>query len=349
MLYSQISSHLFKLRSSSFLKIRSLAPTISSKTLPIVNSNLIISQKSFYSLDPDYGKYASPSRMEAYYDWVVDTSAIQTIEKLLISFHDFTGLPWWASILGCTIILRLCLMTPLYIIQTKNTMKYQRYLVLFKEVHEKLATEVKEKAAANKWDESMANQQFISSLYHHRKQIYKKYKIPGAWKRYLLPAVQIPVWVCLSMSLRHMTLSMRLSSSPTLAQEAVALQLSQEGCLWFSDLCMIDCFYIMPIALCILNLTIIEIYRGDGKTKLEGLQKYLINFSRAVAVLITPVAMQLPSGVVFYWFCSSMYGAAQALTFKSFKVRRFFRIPIPTNESKTPYKDLFNRLKFRKL
>ena len=305
--------------------------------------------KRCYSVDSDYGKYSSPERIEVFYDWAVNTSFIQTVEKYLTNVHDFTGLPWWTSIILSTIVLRILVMTPLYIMQVKNNIRYYMFLPLFKEVYDKLSEEVNEAAVEKKWDQKTARQQFFSNLYRHRKNMYKKYNVPGIGKRYLLPFVQIPVWFSMSISLRHMTFSLPINLIPTPSQDAIALQFSQEGCLWFSNLCAIDSFYILPILLSIINLSIIEIYRGDAKSKLQGLQKFLVYATRGFAILLIPVAMQMPSGVVLYWLCSSMYGATQALMFRSHRIRKFFKIPISTNDSKTPYRDLLNRLLFWKV
>jgi len=222
------------------------------------------------------------------------------------------------------------------------------YLPMFIDLHKKLKKEVNDAAIKNKWDDKTTNNYLLSNLFLHRKRMKQHYKIPGIGKRYLLPFVQIPLWISVSISLRHLTGSLPINIVSTSELETISLQLSQEGCLWFSNLCHIDSYYILPITLGIMNLTIIEIYRGDGKTKAVGLQKYLLMLSRTLSVILIPIACQMPTAVVLYWFSSSMYGASQALLFRSHKVKDFFQIPYPKNESPTPYKDLFRRLSLKK-
>ena len=300
------------------------------------------------NVDSDYAKFSDPGLVENFFERATNTSWIQYVEKYFITLHDVTGLHWCSSIVLSTVILRILVTLPIYINQVKSNVKYQMYLPMFTTLYKKLAEEVDEAAKKNNWDKKTAKQHFVSNLYVHRKKMKKQYKIPGIGKRYMLPFVQIPLWISVSISLRHLAGSLPINTLPTSDLEAIGLQLSEEGCLWFSNLCLIDSYYIMPIALGIINLSIIEIYRGDGKTKPIGLQKYMLNFSRALSVILIPIACQMPAAVVLYWFSSSLYGASQALIFRSHKIKDLFRIPYPKNESRTPYKDLFRRLSFRR-
>ncbi|XP_076808760.1 cytochrome c oxidase assembly protein COX18, mitochondrial-like [Clavelina lepadiformis] len=264
----------------------------------------------------------------------------------MISTHDLTGLPWWASIGICTVFLRVLIMTPMMVVQMRSNIKYQQYLHIFRALQQRLTTEINKVANEQHWDDSTKLLQYQLNLQRHRTKLMTKYKVPGVFKRYLLPWIQIPVWISMSISLRHLTLSLPLTNSLSPELLSVASQMSHEGCLWFSNLCLPDPFYVMPPLLGIINLSIIEIHRGDGKTKTVGFGKVLINTARTLSVLMIPIACYMPSGVVLYWLCSSTYGAFQALAFRSPNIRTFFRIPVSNMESKTPYRDLFIRLPF---
>ena len=316
-----------------------------------IHSNLcsvIHCQARCLNMDSDYGKFSDPNISGSFFEWATNTSGVQFVEKYFITIHDVTGLHWCSSIVISTILLRCIITTPLYIAQVKNNIKYQMYLPIFADLFKKLTEETNETAKQKNWDDKTTRNVFLSNLLMHRKKIKNQYKIPGIGKRFFLPFVQIPLWVSVSISLRHLAGSLAINTVRTSDLETIGLQLSQEGCLWFSNLCHVDSYYVLPIALGIVNLSIIEIYRGDGKIKPVGMQKFLLMLSRTLSIILVPVACQMPTAVVLYWFSSSMYGASQALLFRSHKVKRFFRIPFSKNESQTPYKDLFKRLSLKR-
>ena len=316
-------------------------------------SNIAISKtcsfKRGYSSDTEYGKFSDPGKLELFYEWFTDTSWIQCVEKSLITAHDFTSLPWWASIILSTVVLRSLVMTPMFILQMKYNIKYQMFLPIFAQTQKKLSEEVEEAAILNQWDSKTAQRQFLLNLARHRTNLYKKYKVPGIGKRFMLPWVQIPLWFSMSISLRHLAGSLPINTIPTPEMSSVAMQLSQEGCLWFQNLCDYDYFYILPVLLGVVNLSIIEIYRGDGQVEPRGIQKFFMYTARTLSLLLIPVACVMPTAVVVYWLSSSTFGATQALVFRSPKVRKFFKIPVPLNESKTPYKDIFKRFSRKKI
>ena len=303
--------------------------------------------RRYKSLDSDYGKFSNPGKIESFYEWATETSWIQSVEKCLIIIHDATGLPWWASIIISTFMLRAVITTPLYVIQMKNNAKYAMFLPSFMQLYKKLAEEVNESATIKKWDEKTARRIFLANLSRHRKNLYKEHKVPGLAKRYLLPWVQIPLWISVSISLRHFTGFLPINVLPSSTLENVAMQMSQEGGLWLLNLCQADPYFILPVLFGIVNLGIIEIYRGDGKSKPTGMEKFMVYFSRTISIVLIPIACQMPAAVVLYWFSSSLYGAFQALLFRSYRVKDFFRIPYPVNESHTPYRDLLDRFSLK--
>ena len=57
----------------------------------------------------------------------------------------------------------------------------------------------------------------------------------------------------------------------------------------------------------------------------------------------------LTQDVVLYWSVSSFYGLAQNLVLMSPRARRLLRIPWTPAEKVTPYRDIINRIKDKKL
>ena len=89
------------------------------------------------------------------------------------------------------------------------------------------------------------------------------------YKLYLLPWVQIPLWVTLSFALRNMT-----GYFPTCASHCAdtAQSMSVEGLLWFQDLTAADPYYVLPVLVALTNLMNIEvgaIKMGGGATSVS--------------------------------------------------------------------------------
>lgn len=295
-------------------------------------------------LPVDYGKYYQPGNFESVYQWFVDSSLVHYMEKYFVFAHDLTGLPWWMTIIACTVVLRAAVTTPLLLWQTQKTIKHKMLIPTLMKLTQRLRAEAEIEAKKQNWNEKTKHLHLYNSYYQHEKKLLKDNKIPGTFRRYLLPWVQIPLWMSVTASLRHLTLTLPFiaAGSFTLQQANIALSLSQQGVLWFPNLCLSDPYYILPFILSFCNLAIIEVHRGDGKTPLVGVEKFLINLVRGISVILIPIACYMPSGVVLYWVTSSGFGLAQALALQSARVKRICGFPV-TQDSKTPYKDIVSR------
>ena len=85
----------------------------------------------------------------------------------------------------------------------------------------------------------------------------------GTFKLYLMPWVQIPLWVTLSYALRNMTGFFSDLTSPFLAGSPASM--AGEGVLWFPDLTAVDPYMILPVVLAATNLLNIEVRLvGEG-------------------------------------------------------------------------------------
>ena len=75
------------------------------------------------------------------------------------------------------------------------------------------------------------------------------------YKMAVLPWVQLPLWIALSLALRNMTGYFPGLTPPPGAAESFAV----EGILWFQDLTLPDPYSVLPIVLAITNLLNIEV------------------------------------------------------------------------------------------
>lgn len=293
----------------------------------------------------DYGKYYEPTTWESLYNSFVDSGLVKLTESYLTTVHDFTGLPWWATIVICTFTLRATITAPLFVWQMRKKVKHAMLAPVLQEIIKRLNAEAVEAAKEHRWDKKTRDMHVFNSFHKRRKELYKRHKVPGTFRRNVVPWVQLPLWFAMSASLRHMTLSLSFITSVSATQMQTYAQFSKEGIFWFHDMCIADPYCILPILMCFSNLATIEIYRGDGKKPLVGVSKILINVLRGISLIMVPVAIYMPSGVVFYWFVSSSFGVMQALAMQSVKFKKLLRLPIAENHSKTPYKDILSRFK----
>ncbi|XP_011691054.1 PREDICTED: mitochondrial inner membrane protein COX18 isoform X2 [Wasmannia auropunctata] len=183
------------------------------------------------------------------------------------------------------------------------------------------------------------------SLYQMKKQwnklIVRENCHPA--KASLLILVQVPLWISLSMSIRNFCymLPKQDAGAYTTYQE-----FSTDGFLWISNLTIPDSF-VLPIAMGLFNLAIIEITCMSRVKELTKWQRYLTIFMRIVTIGMVPIAMSVPSCLSLYWATSSAFGLFQNLILLSPNLRRFVKVPITTSESPHPYLVLRNRIAAR--
>uniref|UniRef100_A0A8C2EZ89 Cytochrome c oxidase assembly factor COX18 n=1 Tax=Cyprinus carpio TaxID=7962 RepID=A0A8C2EZ89_CYPCA len=150
------------------------------------------------------------------------------------------------------------------------------------------------------------------------------------FKASLLIWVQLPIWVCLSLALRN--LSMGMGHVPLAG-------LATGGVMWFPDLTLPDSAWIIPVSLGLINLLITEIF-ALRQLEPSKFQKYVTNFIRGISLVMIAVTATVPSSMSLYWLSSSCVGLAHNLLLRSPHFRTVCLIPPTSLDSETPYKDI---------
>jgi YidC/Oxa1 family membrane protein insertase len=83
-----------------------------------------------------------------------------------------------------------------------------------------------------------------------------------------------------------------------------AVELRKASFLWMSDLSKGDPYLILPIAIAAL------MYYQQGKAKIDPQQQQAMAFMPIMMLVFT---FSLPSGLLVYWFASSVLGLLQQL------------------------------------
>ncbi|KAJ8927885.1 hypothetical protein NQ314_019629 [Rhamnusium bicolor] len=193
------------------------------------------------------------------------------------------------------------------------------------------------------WDEKMARMTYNRSV---RKQwnnlIVRDNCHP--FKASLLLWFQIPMWISLSVALRNLVYML---PTQDLDAKLTFTELTVGGFGFIPNLTIVDSSLILPMALGIINLTIIELQTLSKVNAPTKFQKYMTNLFRGLSIFMVPIAASVPSCLVLYWTTSSAYGLIQNLTLLSPKVKRFCRIPKTTTELQHPYQHIATGIRYK--
>ncbi|XP_036407662.1 cytochrome c oxidase assembly protein COX18, mitochondrial, partial [Megalops cyprinoides] len=267
-----------------------------------------------------------------WYESVADSTPVHLTEQLLVAVQQTTGMPWWASVVCTTLALRTAITLPLGAYQMVIIAKVEALQVEIAELAKRLSYEVSVRGKQQGWSEKVCRYHFRKNMRRIVSELYVRDNC-HPFKASLLVWVQLPMWVCLSLALRNLSLG--------LADSTMALQreLAVGGALWFPDLTLPDSTWIMPISLGLVNLLIVEIF-ALRRIEASKFQKYVTNFIRGISLLMIPLAATVPSSMALYWLSSSCVGLGHNLLLRSPRFRRICRIPPTHSDSDTPYRDI---------
>lgn len=276
---------------------------------------------------------------------VSNSTTVSYFQNCLISFHDITGLPWWATIIIYTIGLRM-LTFPLAIYAQKIKAHLHSILQIeMPAMNDELKREVA--IAKKKFNLSDKDAYFLykkSFNTQYRKMIERDNCHP--MKTTILFWFQIPIWICHSIGIRNI-ITMR--PDPNSYKAFVAFtQMSVGGFLWVPNLIEIDSSYILPVLWCITNLINIELSALEKDGKPSKMMIIMSNLFRGITIAIVPIAASVPSCLALYWCTSSLCALAQNLFLVSPKAKRTFGIPLNTKyHMDHPYRTMAHRFNER--
>lgn len=268
-----------------------------------------------------------------------ESEFVKITQDSLLWMHDYTGLPWWSVIVLSTIIMRTAITLPLSLYQQYIFAKLENLKYEMNEIVKEMKKETYYGIHKYNWPEEYARRLYNHSLKKQWNKLIVRENCHPV-KASILVLVQIPLWISLSMSIRNLCymLPKQDADAYTIWQE-----FTTDGFLWITNLTVADSF-ILPIAMGLFNLAIIEINYMNRIKELRKWQQYLTYFFRIAAIGMILVAMYVPSCLSLYWATSSAFGLFQNLVLLSPKLRRFARVPVTTSESPHPYQLLRERM-----
>ena len=266
-----------------------------------------------------------------------DFPPIALAQTMFESVHALP-MPWWATIVSTTILLRSIVTLPLAIHQNRITAKIAALAPTAKEYSDAVRHRVVVACRRANLPASEANRRYRKEL---RAALGSLYRAEGCspWRVAILPWIQLPLWIALSLGLRNVC-----GAYPGVVADSA---LVGEGILWFSDLAAPDSYWILPVALGVSNLANIQlnVLRRKKGSVPSRFSRILTNSFRVLTVGMVYVAGHVPAALSLYWVTSSAFGLVQNVAFKFPAVRRLLRIPKAPGDLERPFRDIRLRLR----
>lgn len=195
--------------------------------------------------------------IESAYASISNSLAVAHVQDGLVRLHDCSGMPWWATIIVSTVLLRTIVTLPLTIYQQRIAAR----LELISAEMPAIVQELKQETV-------VAKRQF--GLNDAQARVLYNRSVKKQWnalivrenchplKTFVVIWGQLPLWIIQSMALRNL---LGMLPDPTTMQAKVAYaELTMGGLAWFPNLTELDSSWILPVTLGALNLAIIEVF-----------------------------------------------------------------------------------------
>lgn len=230
---------------------------------------------------------------------------VAALQYVIEAVHVHSGLPWWASIVGTTLIIR-ALSIPILISQLKATCR----LTLMRPQLEEVTEQMKECVDPKGLEEGQ----------RRVKNLFKQYNVtPFTPMKGIL--IQGPVFISFYLAITNMA--------------ANVPSFKEGGALWFQDLSTPDSLYLLPALTALSFLATVELNMQEG---LEGnpMANKMKLFSRFIALITVPITMHFPKAIFCYWITSNLFSLVHGAVIKMPGVKRALAIPEIPVPAKAP-------------
>ncbi|TDH74270.1 hypothetical protein CCR75_006345 [Bremia lactucae] len=249
----------------------------------------------------------SPSEksMDVNSSWQVTNNAIDATSYSLSDLairsldivHSTTGLPWWATIVATTIVVRTAFF-PLAVKTMRNAANMKRI--------QPEMDKLRELMNANPTRDPETTKEFQRKC----TALMKKHDVRPL-KSVLMPLAQIPVFLGYFWGLQNIS-----KYFPEYAHEGVG---------WIPDLSAADPTMALPVISSALIVATVEL----GGEAMAGDMKNMMKIGMlCFALVMIPLTMNFQSGIFVYWVSSNTYTLVQTVALRSNVVKRALNIPV---------------------
>lgn len=99
-----------------------------------------------------------------FFKWLSESTLVEYTQNFVLSVHDITGLPWWATIICTTVLLRTTVTLPLAVYQYYILAKLENIKLEMPEIAKEMKKEMAVAIKMYKWDEKMAKLTYSRSV-----------------------------------------------------------------------------------------------------------------------------------------------------------------------------------------
>lgn len=136
------------------------------------------------------------------------------------------------------------------------------------------------------------------------------------YKNMLLPAFQVPLWVCMSLAMRDLS---GWSTWESVKNKPLDADLYTQGIAWFHDLTISDPMHVLPVAIGIVALCNVEwtvksfqlAQNSPRKTLRPTITDSMANLSRMMIVFLMAASLHAPAALSIYWLSSQVFSLIQ--------------------------------------
>lgn len=259
------------------------------------------------------------------------TAIVEALTTSLESAHAYTGLPWWALIPLTTFGLRAVWTFPLAVMQRRRIQKQNALRPIISATGPVLRLNLARKALKAAQSEDMSVASLVSPLKNikyeeimvlstketrrRQKKLFKEHGVQ-LYKNFFLPAAQIPLWVCMSLTFRNLS---GWSTWDSLLNKPLDPSLYNEGLFWFTDLTALDPFHTFPLAIGIIALINVEwTFRTFALMRTSRARRFrptltdsVANISRMAVVFLMAISLHAPTALTHYWLSSQLFSLMQ--------------------------------------
>eukprot|EP00743_Colponemidia_sp_Colp-15_P001203 GILK01001322.1.p1 GENE.GILK01001322.1~~GILK01001322.1.p1 ORF type:complete len:424 (-),score=42.10 GILK01001322.1:58-1284(-) len=234
-------------------------------------------------------------------------SPVALVCDFLTYLHTVGGLPWWASIAACTLLIRICTL-PVAVASIRNARRMANFQPELQKLRDKL-TKVMADSAQNR-----TPIQAQMDFQRETQELMAKHNV-SPWKSFGTALTQIPIFMSFFFGIKSMC-----------AHKELYPGIDSGGIIpWVTDLSQADPYYVLPILSASAMLFNFEKGSEGVQSSDQGAKfKYLM---RGFCALMVPITASMPSGIFMYWLPSNIFSMAQMFVLKSKPVRRFFDMP----------------------
>lgn len=231
----------------------------------------------------------------------------QIVQSKMFELHDFSGLPWWLTLVTSTVFVRISLL-PLVRLQANSILKLSKAGPDLSILYQLL---VKRHQI-----ESLPIFNSLQLFGIFLKGSFASFRLHEVSITSLLlyPTINISAFVTYILSLREIIFG------PNSAQ------FEDGGFSWFLDLTEKDPTLVLPL----LSISLSYLAIGYSFHQSKGKQNYYVTLFQdglqCLLIICIPLYMQLPCGVFCYLIPSSIFSLIQTRLFRTPSFRRFIRL-----------------------